>query len=62
MEVQQHQTGLTRGSERCAMTQSGGFEAEDTCRDLKACVEAKEICGRWASIRWSKDKDFQIRP
>jgi hypothetical protein len=55
-EVQQHRTsltGLTSGyrSDRCAMTQSGDFEAEDTRRDCKACVEAKQVCGRWASIR-----------
>jgi hypothetical protein len=45
-EVQQHRTGLTGGSDRCATTQSGDFEAEDTCRDRKACVEAKQVCGR----------------
>jgi hypothetical protein len=38
-------TGLTGGyrSDRCATTQSGIFEAEDTCRDRKACVEAKQV-------------------
>jgi hypothetical protein len=48
MEVQQHQTGLTglnggyhltgeeHRSDRCAMTQSGDFEAEDMRRDRKA--------------------------
>jgi hypothetical protein len=25
------------------MTQSGIFETEDTCRDRKACVEAKQV-------------------
>jgi hypothetical protein len=25
------------------MAQSGIFEAEDTCRDCKACVEAKQV-------------------
>jgi hypothetical protein len=30
-------------SNRCATTQSGIFEAEDTCRDRKACVEAKQV-------------------
>jgi hypothetical protein len=38
-------TGLTseeHQSDRCATTQSGIFEAEDTCRDHKACVEAKQ--------------------
>jgi hypothetical protein len=49
-EVQQHRTGLNGGSDRCATTQSGDFEAEDTCRDRKACVEAKQGCGRWASV------------
>jgi hypothetical protein len=39
-------TGLTdeeHRSDRCATTQSGIFEAEDTCRDPKACVEAKQV-------------------
>jgi hypothetical protein len=39
-------TGLTseeHQSERCATTQSGDFEAEDTRRDRKACVEAKLV-------------------
>jgi hypothetical protein len=39
-------TGLTdeeHQSDRCATTQSGDFEVEDTCRDHKACVEAKQI-------------------
>jgi hypothetical protein len=34
---------LTGGSDRCATTQSGDFEAEDTRRDRKACVEAKQV-------------------
>jgi hypothetical protein len=48
MEMQQLQTGLTgltgeeHRSDRCA-TQYGIFEAEDTCRDLKVCVEAKQV-------------------
>jgi hypothetical protein len=49
-EVQQHRTGLTGGSDWsdwCATTQSGDSEAEDTRRDRKACVEAKQVCGRW---------------
>jgi hypothetical protein len=66
-KLQQLQTGLTAGSDRsdggyrsdrCAMTQSGDFDAEDTRRDRMACVEAKQVCGRWASVRWSDDKDF----
>jgi hypothetical protein len=43
--LQQLQTGLTGGSDRsdrCVMTQSGIFEAEDTRRDHEACVEAKQ--------------------
>jgi hypothetical protein len=51
-EVQQHRTGLTgltgeeHRSDRCAMTQFGDFEVEDMRRDRKACVEAKQVCGR----------------
>jgi hypothetical protein len=36
-------TGEEHRSERCATTQSGIFEAEDTRRDRKACVEAKKV-------------------
>jgi hypothetical protein len=39
-------TGLTveeHRSDRCATTQSGIFEAEDTRRDRMACVEAKQV-------------------
>jgi hypothetical protein len=32
-------TGEEHRSDRCATTQSGDFEAEDTRRDHKACVE-----------------------
>jgi hypothetical protein len=38
-------TGLTGGehrSDRCATTQSGDFEVEDTRRDHMACVEATQ--------------------
>jgi hypothetical protein len=52
-ELQQHRTGLTseeQRSDRCATMQSGDFEAEDTRLDRKACVEAKQVCSRWASI------------
>jgi hypothetical protein len=35
-------TGEEHRSDRCAMTQSGDFEAEDTRRDRMACVEAKQ--------------------
>jgi hypothetical protein len=46
-EVQQHRTGLAGGyrSDRCATTWFGIFEAEDTRRDHKACVEAKQVAG-----------------
>jgi hypothetical protein len=36
-------TGEEHRSDRCAMTQSGIFEAKDMCRDRKACVEAKQV-------------------
>jgi hypothetical protein len=36
-------TGEEHRSNRCATTQSGIFEAEDTCRDRKPCVEAKQV-------------------
>jgi hypothetical protein len=55
-------TGEEHRSDRCATTQSGDFDAEDTRRDRKACVEAKQVCGRWASVGWSNDKDFRICP
>jgi hypothetical protein len=35
-------TGEEHQSDRCATTQSGIFEAEDTGRDRMACVEAKQ--------------------
>jgi hypothetical protein len=65
MEVQQHRTGLTGGFDRydrCATTRSRDFEAVDTRRDHKACVEAQQVCCRWASVQWSDDKDFRNRP
>jgi hypothetical protein len=40
-ELQQRQTGGDR-SDRCATTQSGDFEVEDTRRDRMACVEATQ--------------------
>jgi hypothetical protein len=36
-------TGEEYRSDRCATTQSGIFKAEDTRRDRKACVEAKQV-------------------
>jgi hypothetical protein len=35
-------TGEENRSDRCAMTQSGDFKAEDTHRDRMACVEATQ--------------------
>jgi hypothetical protein len=36
-------TGEEHRSDRCATTQSGIFEVEDTRQDCKACVEAKQV-------------------
>jgi hypothetical protein len=36
-------TGEEHRSDRCATTRSGIFEAEDTRRDRKACVVAKQV-------------------
>jgi hypothetical protein len=36
-------TGEEHRSDRCVTTQSGDFEAEDTRRDRKACIEAKQV-------------------
>jgi hypothetical protein len=36
-------TGEEHRSDRCATTQSGDFEAEDTRRDRKPCVQAKQV-------------------
>jgi hypothetical protein len=36
-------TGEEHRSDRCATTRSGIFEAEDTRRDRKACIEAKQV-------------------
>jgi hypothetical protein len=44
--LQQCQNDLIGGSDRSdrwATTQSGTFEVEDTRRDHKACVEAKQV-------------------
>jgi hypothetical protein len=42
-------------SDRYVTMQFGDFEVEDTHRDHKACVEAKQVCGRWASVQWCND-------
>jgi hypothetical protein len=36
-------TGEEHQSDRCVRTQYGIFEVEDTCRDRKACVKAKQV-------------------
>jgi hypothetical protein len=36
-------TGEEHRSDRCATTQSGIFKVEDTRRDRKACIEAKQV-------------------
>jgi hypothetical protein len=58
-------TGLTGGehrSDRCATTQSGDFEVEDTRRDHKACVEAKQvaIAGHPSNGAMKKISDFTL--
>jgi hypothetical protein len=41
------------------MTQSGDFEAEDTRRDRKACVEAKQVCDQ-SDGAMTKISDFAL--
>jgi hypothetical protein len=59
-------TGLTGEEHRfdqCATTQSGDFEAEDTCRDRKACVEAKQVAvaGHPSDGAITKISDFALK-
>jgi hypothetical protein len=63
MEMQQLQTGLTGGSDRCATTQYGIFEVEDTRRDCKACVEAKQVAvaGHPSDGAMTKISDFALK-
>jgi hypothetical protein len=44
------------------MTQSGIFEAEDTHRDRKACVEAKQVAvaGHLSDGAMTKISDFAL--
>jgi hypothetical protein len=57
-------TDLTGGywSDRCATTQSGDFEAEDTRRGRKACVEAKQVAvaGHLFDGAMTKISDFTL--
>jgi hypothetical protein len=43
-------------------TQSGNFEAEDTRRDRKACVEAKQVAvaGHPSDVAMKKISDFAL--
>jgi hypothetical protein len=64
-EMQQLQTSLTgeeHRSDRCATTQSGDFEAEDTRWDRKACVEAKQVAvaGHLSDGAMTKISDFTL--
>jgi hypothetical protein len=54
--------GEVHRSDRCATTQSGDFEAEDTRRDRKACVEAKQVAvaGHPSDGVMTKISDFAL--
>jgi hypothetical protein len=62
--MQQLQTSLTSGyrSDRCATMQSRDFEAEDTRRDHKACIEAKQVAvaGHQSDGAITKTSDFAL--
>jgi hypothetical protein len=55
-------TGEEHRSNRCVTTQSGDFEAEDTHRDRKACVEAKQVAvaGHPSDGAMTKISDFTL--
>jgi hypothetical protein len=55
-------TGEEHWSDQCAMTQSGDFEAEDTRRDRKACVEVKQVAivGHSSDGAMTKIFDFAL--
>jgi hypothetical protein len=55
-------TGGEHRSDRCATTQSRDFEAEDTRRDHKACVKAKQIAvaGHPSDGAMTKISDFTL--
>jgi hypothetical protein len=58
-------TGLTSEEHRfdwCATTQFGDFEAEDTRRDRKACVKAKQVAvaGHPSDGAMTKISDFAL--
>jgi hypothetical protein len=43
-------TGEEHRSDRYATMQFRIVKVEDTRRDHKACVKAKQVCGHWASV------------
>jgi hypothetical protein len=55
-------TGEEHQSNRCATTQFGDFEAEDTHQDRKACVEAKQVAVAWypSDGAMTKISDFAL--
>jgi hypothetical protein len=55
-------TGEENRSDRCATTQFGIFEEEDTHRDRMACVEAKEgaVAGHPSDGAMTKISDFTL--
>jgi hypothetical protein len=55
-------TGEVHQPDRCATTQSGDFEAEDTHRDRKACIEAKQVAvaGHPSDGAMTKISDFAL--
>jgi hypothetical protein len=55
-------TGEVHRSDRCVTTQSRDFEAEDTRRDRKACVEAKQVAvtGHPSDGVMTKISDFTL--
>jgi hypothetical protein len=55
-------TGEEHRSDRCATTQFEDFEAEDTRRDRKACVEAKQVAvtGHPSDGAMTKNSDFAL--
>jgi hypothetical protein len=55
-------TGEEHRSDRCAKTQSGDFEAEDTRQDHKSCVKAKQVAvaGHPSDGAMTKISDFAL--
>jgi hypothetical protein len=55
-------TGEEHWSDRCATMQSGDFEAEDTHRDNKACIETKQVAvaGHPSNGAMTKTSDFAL--